>query len=96
MKNTFMSLALSASLTLAPISSAFANTVAGQPEDAIASAWVPATIVEQQAARGGGNSYSQLSPLFGALNTVCNKFTFSVRIRVGSYSYNRYCGNYDN
>ena len=71
-----MALAVSAGLTLAPISSALANTVVAQPEDAIASAWVPATLAEQQAARGG-YSYSGLSPLFSALTTVCNNFNIS-------------------
>lgn len=92
MKNSVLALVAGASLALAPISSAMASTVAAQPEDAIASAWVSATLVEQQAARGGGNSYSGLSPLFGALNTVCNNFRFSFNIQVGSYYYSRYCG----
>lgn len=95
MKKTYMALAVSAGLTLAPISSALANTVTAQPEDAIASAWVPATLAEQQAARGGGYSYSGLSPLFSALNTVCNSFRFNFSLQVGSYSYSRYCPSYD-
>ena len=94
MKKTFMALALSAGLTLAPIGSAIANTVAAQPEDAIASAWVPATLAEQQAARGGGYSYPNLSPLFSALNSVCNNFSFYIRFN--NYNYGRsssyYCG----
>ena len=94
MNKTFMALAVSAGLTLAPISSALANTVVAQPEDAIASAWVPATLAEQQAARGG-YSYSGLSPLFSALTTVCNNF--NIYIRFNNYNYNRtsnyYCGN---
>ena len=91
MKNTFMALAFSAGLTLAPVSSALANTVAAQPEDSIASAWVPATLAEQQAARGGGMSYSGLSPLFSAFNTIC--YNFNIYIRTNSnYKSSYYCG----
>lgn len=94
MKKAFMTLAISAGLTLAPISAAMANTVEAQPEDAIATAWVPATLAEQQAARGG-YSYSGITPLFGALTTVCNNF--NIYIRFNNYNYNRtsnyYCGN---
>ena len=92
MKNSILALAAGAGIILAPISTALANTVAAQSEGTIASAWVPATLVEQQAARGGGNSYSGLSPLFGGLNTVCNNFRFSFNVQVGSYYYSRYCG----
>ena len=96
MKNSVMALVASAGIVLAPVSSALANTVASQPEDAIASAWVPATLAEQQAARGGGGySYQGLSPLFSALNTVCNTFRFNFSFQVGSYSYSRYCPRYD-
>lgn len=90
MRKTFMALAVSAGLTLAPVSSALANTVAAQPEDAIASAWVPATLAEQQAARGGNGGY--LYPLFSALNTVC--YNFNIYIRSNSnYRPTYYCGN---
>ncbi len=92
MKKSVMALAASAAIVLAPVSSALANTVAAQPEDSIASAWVPATLAEQQAARGGEMSYSGLSPLFSALNTVCNNFSFSFSISVNKYYYSRYCG----
>ena len=94
MKKTIMALAVSAGLTLAPISAALAGTVASQPEGAIASAWVPATLAEQQAARGGGQSYPGLSPLISALNTVCSNFSFTIRLN-GGYNMKSsyiYCG----
>ena len=94
MKNSVIALVASAGIVLAPVSSALANTVAAQPEDAIASAWVPATLAEQQAARGGEMSYSGLSPLFSAFNTICNNF--EIYIRFNNYNYGRsssyYCG----
>ncbi len=94
MKKTVMALAVSAGLALAPTSAALANTVTAQPEDTISSAWVPATLAEQQAARGGGGySSSSLSSLFGALNTVCNTFVFNFSFRVGSFGYKRSCGD---
>lgn len=98
MKNSVIALVASAGIVLAPVSSALANTVAAQPEDAIASAWVPATPVEQQAARGGGNSYPGLSPLLGALNTVCNNFSFTIRLGGGNMKRSSYirCGYWDN
>ena len=94
MRKTFMALAVSAGLTLAPVSSALANTVAAQPDDTIASAWVPATLAEQQAARGG-YSYSLISPLTSALTTVCSNFRIYIRssnnYNTRTYSYS--CGN---
>jgi hypothetical protein len=94
MKNSVLALVAGAGIILAPISSALANTVPAQPEDAIASAWVPATLAEQQAARGG-YSFSGLSPLVSALSTVCSNF--NIYIRFNNNNYNRYgsyyCGN---
>jgi hypothetical protein len=91
-KKTIMAVALNAGLILAPISSAIANTVAAQPDDAIASAWVPATLAEQQAARGG-YSYSGLSPLFSALNTICSNFNIYIRFNNYNRSKGNSCGN---
>lgn len=94
MKKSVLVFAASAGIVLAPISSAFAGTVAAQPEDAIASAWVPATLAEQQAARGG-YSYSGLYPLFSALNTIC--YNFNIYIRTNSnYKSSYYCGGREN
>lgn len=88
MKNSVMALVASAAIALAPVSSALANTVAAQPADAIASAWVPATPAEQQAARGG--SYSQFSPLISALTTICYNFNISIRTN-SNYKSSYYC-----
>ena len=97
MKKAFMTLVAGAGIVLAPVSAALANTVAAPSEDTFVSAWVPATLAEQQAARGGGNSYPGLSPLIGALNTVCSNFSFTIRLGGGNMkriSYIR-CGNWD-
>lgn len=80
MKNSVMALVACAGIVLAPVSSAHANTGPAQPEDVIASAWVPATLAEQQVARGGGMSFPRLSPLINALNTVCTNFNFTIRL----------------
>ncbi len=74
MKNTVMALATSAVIALAPVSSAFADTVAAKDADATAKAWVPATKAEQQNARGGGGNY-----LFYSLqNTFCRNVTIQI------------------
>lgn len=71
MKKTIMAIAASAAFALAPMSAALAETVGAKSDDAVATAWVPATQAEQLAARGGGNSYYGLSyTSYLALTTV--------------------------
>lgn len=71
MKKTFLAIAASAAVALAPMSTAMAETVSVKSDDAVATAWVPATQAELLAARGGINTYYGLSyTTVNALRTV--------------------------
>ncbi|MGE3691544.1 MAG: hypothetical protein AB7F98_09200 [Novosphingobium sp.] len=77
MKTNTIAMIACAGLALAPVASAFAETGAAKEKDAVAKAWVPATEVEQQVARGGsyGGNYSTLWSL---QNTFCKNVTISI------------------
>lgn len=71
MKKTIMAIAATAAVALAPMSAALADTVSAKSDDAVATAWVPATQADQLAARGGGNVGFRLSwTTTNALSTV--------------------------
>lgn len=87
MKKTIMVIAASAAVALAPMSAALAETVSAKSDEAVATAWVPASQAEQVAARGGYSKGFNLSwTTRNALNTVGCFITSNIPAYNG-YSY---------